>query len=261
MSWFEALILGIVQGLTEFLPVSSSGHLEIMNTLFGNMGSENLTFTVVVHAGTVCSTFVILWREVSILFTGLFRFQWNDETKYVTKIIVSMIPVAFVGLFFKDKVEALFGNGLYIVGGGLLVTACLLTFAYYAKPRKKEVISFKDAFIVGIAQACAVVPGLSRSGATISTGLLLGNKKETVAQFSFLMVLVPVLGETCLDLIKGDFSGTATLPVLAVITGFLSSFAAGCLACKWMINLVKKGKLLYFAVYCAIAGIVILIFT
>jgi undecaprenyl-diphosphatase len=260
MSGLEAFILGIIQGLTEFLPVSSSGHLEIINVLFGNAGSDNLSFTIVVHAGTVCSTIVILWREISNLFINSFRFQWNDETKYVLKIFVSMIPVGIIGVFFKDKVEALFGGGLYIVGGGLLLTACLLVFSTYAKPRIRQVISFKDAFIIGIAQACAVIPGLSRSGATISTGLLLGNKKESMAQFSFLMVLIPVLGETFLDLLKGDFAGTATLPISSLVIGFFTSFATGCMACKWMVNLVKKGKLIYFAIYCVIAGLIVLVF-
>jgi undecaprenyl-diphosphatase len=261
MSGLEAFILGIIQGLTEFLPVSSSGHLEIINVLFGNTGTDNLSFTIVVHAGTVCSTIVILWREISDLFINSFRFQWNDETKYVLKIFVSMVPVGIIGVFFKDTVEALFENNLYIVGSGLLCTACLLTFAYYAKPRTKQVISFKDAFIIGIAQACAVIPGLSRSGTTISTGLLLGNKKEAVAQFSFLMVLIPILGETLLDLLKGDFAGTATLPISSLIIGFLTSFATGCIACKWMINLVRKGKFIYFAIYCVIVGLTVLIFS
>ena len=177
MNWIEALILGIVQGLTEYLPVSSSGHLEIANTLLGVETEENLSFAVVVHAATVCSTIVVLWHEVAFLFRGLFRFQWNEQTQYISKIVLSMIPVAVVGLFFKDFVESLFGNSLVLVGSMLLLTALLLTFAYYAKPRTKEHISYKDAFIIGIAQACAVMPGLSRSGSTIATGLLLGDKK------------------------------------------------------------------------------------
>jgi undecaprenyl-diphosphatase len=170
-----------------------------------------------------------------------------------------MIPVVIVGVFFKHQVEALFGEGLYIVGGALLLTACLLALTYFIKPRSKEKISFKDALLIGIAQAVAVVPGLSRSGATISTGLLLGNKKESVAQFSFLMVLIPVLGECLFDLQKGDFSGSATMPAASLVVGFLAAFLSGALACKWMINLVKRGKLIYFAVYCALAGILVLI--
>ena len=188
MSWFEALILGIVQGLTEYLPVSSSGHLAIGSYLFGIDGADNLAFTVMVHVATVLSTFVILWSEIDWILKGLFKFKMNDETKYFINILVSMIPVGIVGLFFKDKVEEIFGSGLLIVGCMLLLTAALLIFSYYAKPRQKEKISWKDAFIIGIAQACAVMPGLSRSGSTIATGLLLGNKKESLAQFSFLMV-------------------------------------------------------------------------
>lgn len=254
MDWWEALVLGLVQGLTEFLPVSSSGHLQIGETLFGLQGEENLTFAVAVHAATVCSTIVILWKEIAGLGKGVFRFQWNGETQYVAKIILSMLPVAVVGVFFKDAIESLFSSGLLVVGVCLLVTAALLAFAYYAKPRIKEKISFRDAFIIGIAQACAVLPGLSRSGATISTGLLLGNRKEAVAQFSFLMVLIPILGEALLDLMKGGFSGSAAMPATALLVGFIAAFAAGCAACKWMIAIVKRGKLIYFAAYCAIVG-------
>jgi undecaprenyl-diphosphatase len=254
MDWWEALILGLVQGLTEFLPVSSSGHLQIGGSLFGLQGEGNLTFAVAVHAATVCSTILIFRKEITGLGKGLFRFQWNGETQYVTKIILSMLPVAVVGVFFKDRIASLFSAGLAVVGACLLVTAALLAFAYRAQPKKKEKISFRDAFIIGVAQACAVLPGLSRSGATISAGLLLGNRKETVAQFSFLMVLVPILGEALLDLMKGGFSGSAGLPVPALVTGFIAAFAAGCAACKWMIAVVKRGKLIYFAVYCALAG-------
>ena len=180
MTWIEAIILGILQGLTEYLPVSSSGHLAIGSALFGIEGEENLTFTIVVHVATVLSTLVILWKEIDWIFRGLFKFQMNEETKYVLNIIVSMIPVGIVGVFFKDYVEDIFSSGLLIVGIMLLVTASLLVFSYYAKPRTKEKISMKDAFIIGLAQACAVMPGLSRSGSTIATGLLLGNKKETL---------------------------------------------------------------------------------
>ena len=261
MDWIEALILGLLQGLTEYLPVSSSGHLAIGSYLFGIEGEENLAFTVAVHVATVLSTLVILWREIDWIFKGLFKFQMNDETKYVVNIVISMIPVGIVGLFFKDYVEEVFGSGLAIVGGMLLVTAALLTFSYYAKPRQKEHIGWRDAFIIGLAQACAVMPGLSRSGSTIATGLLLGNKKESLAQFSFLMVIPPILGEALLDVIKGlkgeeAFGGIDMLP-LAV--GFMAAFVSGCLACKWMIDIVKKGKLIYFGIYCAIAGVITLI--
>lgn len=258
MNTIEALVLGILQGLTEYLPVSSSGHLAIGSYIFGLNGEENLAFTVAVHVATVLSTFVILWSEIAWILKGIFKFEMNDETRYMFNIIVSMIPVGIVGVFFKDTVEDIFGSGLLIVGLMLLVTAALLTFSYYAKPRQKDNISLKDAFIIGLAQAVAVMPGLSRSGSTIATGLLLGNKKEKLAQFSFLMVIPPILGEALLDVlkaVKGEeaFGGIDAMP-LAV--GFIAAFVSGCLACKWMINLVKTGKLVYFAIYCAIVGVI-----
>lgn len=260
MTWFEALILGLIQGLTEYLPVSSSGHLAIGSALFGIEGEENLAFTIIVHVATVLSTLVILWKEIEWIFKGLFKFQMNDETRYVINIIVSMIPIGIVGVFFKDKVEAIFGSGLLVVGCCLLVTALLLSFSYYYKPRQKEKISLKDAFIIGLSQACAVLPGLSRSGTTIATGLLLGNSKEKLAQFSFLMVIPPILGEALLDALKmmkgEDIAGD--IPAISLIVGFLAAFVSGCVACKWMINIVKKGKLIYFAIYCAIAGAITL---
>ena len=262
MSWFEALVLGLIQGLTEYLPVSSSGHLAIGQALFGmNDGADNLMFTVAVHVATVLSTVVILWSEIDWVLKGLFKFKMNDETKYVLNIIVSMIPVGVVGLLFKDQVEEIFGSGLLVVGCCLLITAALLTFSYYAKPRQKEHISMKDAFIIGIAQAIAVLPGVSRSGSTIATGLLLGNKKESLAQFSFLMVLPPILGEALLDVLKmmkGEnvMGGIETLPLMV---GFVAAFLAGCVACKWMISIVKRGKLIYFGIYCAIVGVVTII--
>lgn len=258
MEWFEALILGIVQGLTEYLPVSSSGHLAIGANLFDLNGEENLTFTVAVHVATVLSTIVILWREIVWLFTDLFKFRWNEGTKYVVNILISMIPVGIVGLCFKDKVEAIFGSGLLVVGICLLVTATLLAFSYWAKPRQRENISPLHAFIIGLAQALAVLPGLSRSGSTIATGLLLGNKKERLAQFSFLMVIPPILGEALLDVKDmaemGVSQAMAGLPPLSLLVGFLAAFVCGCIACKWMINIVKRGKLIWFALYCAVVG-------
>ena len=245
MSWLEALIMGLVQGLSEYLPISSSGHLEIASAILGVDGEENLTFAVVVHAATVMSTIVVLWPEVADLFKGFFSFKWNEQTKYISKIIVSMIPVAIVGLLFKKQVEALFGDGLMLVGCCLFVTALLLAFAYYAKPREKSEISYLDAFIIGIAQAVAVLPGLSRSGSTIATGILLGDKKEQVAKFSFLMVIIPILGEALLDLMKGLSSSAAdvtSIPVSSLIVGFLAAFISGTIACKWMLKLVKNGK-------------------
>ena len=262
MTWFEALILGLIQGLTEYLPVSSSGHLAIGQALFGmNDGADNLMFTVAVHVATILSTIVILWSEIDWILKGLFKFKMNDETKYVLNIIVSMIPVGVVGLLFKDQVEEFFGSGLLVVGCCLLITAALLTFSYYAKPRQKEHISMKDAFIIGLAQAVAVLPGVSRSGSTIATGLMLGNKKESLAQFSFLMVIPPILGEALLDvmkMVKGEdvMGGIDTLPLMV---GFVAAFLAGCVACKWMINIVKRGKLIYFGIYCAILGVVTII--
>lgn len=259
MDWIQALILGIVQGLTEYLPVSSSGHLAIGAALFNMSGEENLTFTVAVHVATVLSTCVILWREIIWLFRDLFKFRWNEGTKYVVNILISMIPVAIVGFMFKDKVEEVFGSGLLVVGICLLVTASLLAFSYYAKPRMRERISPFHAFIIGIAQAVAVLPGLSRSGSTIATGLLLGNKKEQLAQFSFLMVIPPILGEALLDVKDmaevGVSEAMAGLSPAALIVGFLAAFVSGCIACKWMINIVKKGKLIWFAVYCVFAAI------
>lgn len=261
MDWLEALILGIIQGLTEYLPVSSSGHLAIGANLFGIEGSENLAFTILVHVATVMSTLFILWREIVWLVNGVLKFKMNDEMRYFINILVSMIPVGIVGVFFKDYVEEIFGSGLLIVGIMLLVTAALLTFSYYARPRQKEKISMKDAFIIGIAQACAVMPGLSRSGSTIATGLLLGNKKEKLAQFSFLMVIPPILGEALLDTMKAakgvDVFGD--IGVVPLVVGFVAAFISGCLACKWMIDIVKKGKLIYFGIYCAIVGVVAIV--
>ena len=261
MNWFEALVLGLIQGLTEYLPVSSSGHLAIGAYLFGINGEDNLTFTIMVHVATVLSTLVILWKEIDWILKGLFKFQMNEETKYALNIVISMIPVGVVGLFFKDQVEEVFGSGLLIVGIMLLVTACLLTFSYFAKPRQKENISPLHAFIIGLGQALAVLPGLSRSGTTIATGLLLGDKKEKMAQFSFLMVIPPILGEALLDLLKGLKGEEALggIDAFPMIVGFVAAFISGCLACKWMINIVKKGKLVYFGIYCAIAGAVTII--
>ena len=261
MNWFEALVLGLIQGLTEYLPVSSSGHLAIGAYLFGINGEDNLTFTIMVHVATVLSTLVILWKEIDWILKGLFKFQMNEETKYALNIVISMIPVGIVGVFFKDKVEAVFGSGLLIVGCMLLVTAALLTFSYFAKPRQKENISPLHAFIIGLGQALAVLPGLSRSGTTIATGLLLGDKKEKMAQFSFLMVIPPILGEALLDFLKGLKGEEALggIDAFPMIVGFVAAFISGCLACKWMINIVKKGKLVYFGIYCAIAGAVTII--
>jgi undecaprenyl-diphosphatase len=266
MSWFEALILGIVQGLTEFLPVSSSGHLEIGQALLGTSGEENLTFAIIVHTATVLSTLAILWREVALLFKGTFTtLQWNAEKDYVAKILVSMIPVFIVGIFLKDQVEALFGNGLLLVGICLLITAFLLAFSEWLQKKRNNAgheVTYRDAFIIGIAQACAVLPGLSRSGTTIATGLLCGVKKESVAQFSFLMVLIPILGEALLDTIKlisGEL--TSELGAVPAVVGFVAAFVTGCFACRFMIEIVRRQRLVWFALYCAIVGTIAIVAT
>lgn len=260
MDTLQAFLLGLIQGLTEYLPVSSSGHLTIVSNLFGINGEDNLTFTVAVHVATVLSTLAIFWKQVVWIFKDLFKFQWNEGTRYAACIVVSMIPVGIVGVFFKDYVEEIFGSGLFIVGCMLLLTALLLAFSYYAHPRQKEKIGFFDALVIGLAQACAVMPGLSRSGSTIATGLLLGNKKESLAQFSFLMVIPPILGEALLDVMKASKEGFASvagdISATALIAGFITAFVFGCLACKWMVDIVKKGKLIYFAIYCAIVGLI-----
>ena len=256
LSWLQALILGIIQGLTEFLPVSSSGHLAIFEKLMGFNG-DNLTFAIAVHAATVLSIITVFGYEIWKLLKGLFKIQWNDETQYVSKLLLSMVPVAIVGALLKNYVEAIFESRLFLVGCMLLLTAALLLFTYYAKPRDKSDISFKDAIIIGIAQAIAIFPGLSRSGTTISTGILLGNKKENVTRFSFLMVIIPILGEATLDLMKGHFSiAQSGISTSSLIIGFIAAYVFGTLACKWMIDIVKKGKLIYFAYYCIAIGLI-----
>jgi undecaprenyl-diphosphatase len=279
MEWLDSVLLGLIQGLTEFLPVSSSGHLEIGKVLLGVETSEDLLFTTMVHAATVLSTIVVFRKQIWDLLLGFFgglkgikvsngSLVCNDQTDYLLKIIVSMIPVFVVGVFFKDAVESLFGS-ITVVGVALLVTALLLFFSDYAsRPGRKSVfpqnryrngISYWQAFTVGLGQAFAVIPGLSRSGTTISTGLICGVKREVMAQFSFLMVLVPILGESFLEIVGGEFneSSVGTLPL---ILGFLSAFVSGLVACKVMIALVKKAKLSWFALYCLIAAAAIFIF-
>ena len=273
MNELQALVLGLVQGFTEYLPVSSSGHLELGKIILGpEAEAGGLTFDIVVHVATVLSTLVILWREVMWIFAGLFRFNgpMNDEQKYVLNILISMIPVGVVGLLFKDKVEALYAdNVIVVVGWCLLVTSVLLALTHFYRPREKDKISPLHAFIIGIAQACAVLPGLSRSGSTIATGLLLGNSRKNLAQFSFLMVIPPILGEALLDfkhmfapsaeyLAEHAGEATAVVPTSSLIVGFIAAFVSGCIACKWMIALVKKCKLIYFAIYCAIVGAIAL---
>lgn len=266
MDWWHALILGIIQGLTEFLPVSSSGHLEIGQALLGTASEENLRFAVVLHAATVLSTLVILYQEVVRLFKGTFMtVRWNEQKSYVAKILVSMIPVFVVGMFFKDQVESFFGNGLMLVGICLCITAVLLGLSEYLVKhwnREGHEVGYKDALIIGVAQACAVLPGLSRSGTTIATGLLCGVKKESVAQFSFLMVLIPILGEAFLDMLdvlQGEtVAGELSWGVLVI--GFVAAFVTGCLACRFMISIVRRQKLTWFALYCLAVGIFAIVY-
>lgn len=290
MEWFEAILLGLLQGLTEFLPVSSSGHLQIGKELLGIKNSGDLVFEVVVHAATVLSTIVVfrkqIWELLKSLFVkdGLFRSiahpsKFNDGTDYVLKILLSMIPVFIVGMFFKDAVEGLFGSSIHVVAGALLVTAALLLLSDNAgkifgrccrrckcaeadsvsDKGRRNGISYWQAFVVGLGQAIAVIPGLSRSGTTIATGLLCGVKRDVVAQFSFLMVLIPILGEAFLEIVGGDMA-SSTVGALPLVLGFISAFVAGLFACKVMIALVKKTKLGWFALYCAVVAVLIFIF-
>ena len=264
MSSLEAIFLGLVQGLTEFLPVSSSGHLTIFKEFLG-IEQSNLSFEVAVHAATVLSTIVVFRHEIIKLFTGFFSKGMNYEKRYVFMILVSMIPVFIVGMFFKESVEAVFGSGLMVVGIMLFVTAVLLSLSEVLTKRQMvrgndgSPLNFKNTFLMGCAQAIAVLPGLSRSG---STGLILGAKKSDVAQFSFLMVLIPILGEAFLELVGGNFtSAESSIATLPLLLGFISAFLSGLFACKVMINLVKRAKLWGFAVYCCIAGAVCIIYS
>jgi undecaprenyl-diphosphatase len=256
MDLLHALILGIIQGLSEFLPVSSSGHLEIGKALLGVNITESLSFSIAVHGATVLSTILVFRKDISNILVGLFQLKWNDETKFVALILVSMIPVGIVGAFFKNEVEALFNGNILLVGFMLLVTAALLALSMLIKTKKEKDIGFVDALIIGVAQAIAVFPGISRSGATIATGLMLGKRKPEVARFSFLMVLIPILGANFLDALKGDFSSQAGAGIPAVMVGFIAAFVVGFFACKWMVSLVSKGKLIWFALYCAVVGVI-----
>lgn len=274
MDSIQAIILGIVQGLTEYLPVSSSGHLEICREILGiDLPSENiLSFDVALHAATVLSTIVVLWKEFLPLCKSFFTFRRDNNFYYVCKILVSCIPVAIVGFCFKDFVESFFGGNLTVVGICLTITAALLAFSYFFRTRplrpnpafQPRDITWTDAFVIGIAQAVAVLPGLSRSGSTIATGIILGNKSDKVASFSFFMVIIPILGEALLDIKKiispsADAVAQAAVGVVPTIIGFLAAFIVGCAACKWMISIVKRGKLIWFAIYCLIAGLTCII--
>jgi undecaprenyl-diphosphatase len=253
MSLLEAIVLGLIQGLTEFLPVSSSGHLELGKYLFGMDHEANFYFSVAVHGATVLSTLVALWTEIVNLFKGFFKFRLNDETKYVIKIIISMIPVGIAGFFLKDIVDNFFAGNMISLGVEFLISAVILALTMVIKPKERP-MGYLDSFIIGIAQALAVLPAISRSGATIATGMMLGNRKADIAKFSFLMVLVPIVGANLVEMRSGDFTTEGT-SFIVILTGFITAFISGYFACKWMIALVKKGNLFWFAVYCVLVGI------
>lgn len=256
MTDIQALFLGILQGLTEFLPVSSSGHLELGNHFLHTLQGENLTFTLTVHAATVLSTIAVFRNDILNLFKGLFSFSNNEQTRYIFLLLVSSVPVAILGLFFREEVEQAFTGNLVLVGSCLVLTAVLLTLAHFKKGAKNNRIGLADAIVIGLAQACAILPGLSRSGSTIATGLLLGKGRTETARFSFLMVLLPVLGAFFLDILKGNPGPQAGPGFTPLLIGFMAAFISGFLACRWMIKIVGKGKLIYFAIYCLIIGLV-----
>jgi undecaprenyl-diphosphatase len=253
MNWIDAIILGVIQGLTEFLPVSSSGHLEIAKSLLGIDPESSFYFTVAVHGATVFSTIFVFWKEILNLIKGTLKFTINEESSYTIKILISMIPVGIAGILLKKPIENLFNGNLIFIGLMLLVTSIILAAAHFMHKSERS-IGYKDAVTIGIAQAIAVIPGISRSGSTIATGLLIGNKKDEIARFSFLMVLIPVLGANFLEIISGD-AGINSTGIGVVVTGFVAAFVSGYFACRWMITLVKKSKLIWFSIYCAIVGL------
>jgi undecaprenyl-diphosphatase len=254
MNWYEAIILGIVQGLTEFLPVSSSGHLELGKFLFGIDAESNFYYTLAVHGATVLSTIAVFRKDIMDLFRGFFKFRMNEETTYVLKIFVSMIPVGVAGFFMKDIVENFFTGNMTVLGIQFLITALLLVLPYFIKSRERS-ISYSDAFIMGLAQAFAILPAVSRSGATIATGLMLGNRKEEIAKFSFLMVLIPIVGANFVEIFSNDIVSDKTGSGVIAL-GFIAAFISGYYACKWMITLVKNSRMIWFAIYCAIVGLI-----
>ncbi|XOV94025.1 MAG: undecaprenyl-diphosphate phosphatase [Bacteroidota bacterium] len=260
MTWVEALILGIIQGLTEFLPVSSSGHLEIGSVLLGTTSGDNLLFAVIVHAATALSTLIVFRTDILDIMSGLFEFKWNDSWKFFVLIILSMIPVGIAGVFFEDEISGFFSGNLFLVGSMLLITSALLFFTYFKNDGTREV-SYFQAIIMGLAQTIAILPGISRSGATIATGLLIGVDKEKATRFSFLMVLPPILGASLLKFI--DYIEDPTihegLGAFPMVIGFLAALISGYMACTWMISIVKKGRLYYFAIYCLIVGLIAII--
>ena len=259
MNLFEAIVLGLIQGLTEFLPVSSSGHLEIGKALFELDKGKNFYFTIAVHGATVLSTIVVFRKELADLIRGVFKFRMNEETGYVLRIFVSMIPLALVGFFLKEEVEGLYNGNMLLIGLMLLVTSLLLTIGHFASGKGRS-ISYRDAFIIGLAQAFAAIPGISRSGATIATGMMLGNRKDELARFSFLMVLIPILGANFLEIVSSTDKMTESLSPAVLIAGTLTAFISGYAACRWMINIVRKSKMIWFAVYCLVVGLLAILF-
>lgn len=255
MSTLQALILGILQGLTEFLPVSSSGHLELGHALLGVENKNSLLFAVVVHGATVLSTLVVFRKDIIQLVKGLLEFKWNYETRYVAMLLVSALPVTVFGIFFRPEIESLYNGNLFMVGLMLIFTALLLSFTNFAQSGKSK-IKFKDAIIIGVAQAMAVMPGISRSGFTIASGLLLGKKKKDMARFSFLMVLIPIIGANMVDIFSGELKDDVSIGFFPLLVGFVAAFVSGLLACKWMIRIVKEKKLIYFAAYCLVIGLI-----
>ncbi len=259
MDWIEALILGLIQGLTEFLPISSSGHIEIGKVLLDVEAKQNLIFTVLVHGATVFSIIIVFYRDIFSLVKALFRRGWDDEKKYISKLLLSMIPVVIIGLAFEEQIEQFFNGNILLVGIMLIITAILLLLTNYAK-QKHDDISTRHALIIGVAQAIAVFPGISRSGATVSTGLLLGNNKDQVAKFSFLMVLLPIIGANFKKIISlSSIHEPGQIEAMPLAIGFIAAFISGVFACQWMINLIKKGKLAYFAIYCFLVGSIAII--
>ncbi len=259
MNWLEALILGLVQGLTEFLPVSSSGHLEIGKALLQIEARDNLTFSIVVHGATVLSILVVFYNDLKKLLSESLTFRYNESSSYLLKIIISMIPVAIVGVFFKSEIEALFTGNIVFVGAMLLITATLLTISYFIRSGSRK-IGYLDAFIIGIAQAAAVVPGISRSGATITTALFLGNRRVEAARFSFLMVILPIIAANFMDLLGQEPVTGESIGWFPLLIGFAAAFVSGLIACRWMLSIVRKGKLLYFGIYCLVVGALAIIF-
>lgn len=258
MNWLEALILGLVQGLTEFLPVSSSGHLEIGKAILHIQARDNLTFSIVVHGATVLSILVVFRRDLLDLLKGAFRLEYNESSSYLLKIVLSMIPVGIVGIFFREEVESFFTGNLVFVGCMLLVTATLLVITNFVRAGNRR-ISYLDSLIIGIAQAVAVLPGISRSGATISTALLLGNKKDEAARFSFLMVILPIVAANLLDLMGMESGAGENVGWMPLAVGFIAAFLSGLLACRWMLSIVRRGKLLYFGLYCLVIGVIAIV--